>query len=412
MYITETTRPGPNGTGYRCVLLRQSYREGGQVKNRTLANLSPCTPQEIEAIRVALQHKDDLAVLGTLQKAPMQEGRSVGAVWVIYELARRLGIATALGTDVAGKWALWQVIARVIDQGSRLSAVRLAQTHAACAVLHLSRGFDENDLYDNLTWLADHQVTIERRLFTTRRGDHKPTLFLYDVTSSYLEGQCNAFAAFGSNRDGKAGKKHVVLGLLCDEEGLPVSVDVFAGNTPDMRTVAAQSTKVARRFGCERVTFVGDRGMIKSHQMEDLAQAGFHYITALTKPQVERLLKDQILQLALFTAQVCEVEHEGLRYIMRRNPLRAEEMAAVRDDKQRTMEQWVAKKNAYLAAHPRAQVAVALRECDTRLARLKVNAWLTGEAEERTLGLRVHAAAQREAAKLDGCHNAPAERGA
>ena len=404
MYITETTRPGPNGTVYRCVLLRQSYREGGQVKNRTLANLSHCTPQEIEAIRVALRYKDDLAVLGTLQKAPMQEGRSVGAVWVIYELARRLGIATALGTDVAGKLALWQVIARVIDQGSRLSAVRLAQTHAACEVLHLSRGFDENDLYDNLTWLADHQVTIERGLFTTRRGDHKPTLFLYDVTSSYLEGQCNAFAAFGYNRDGKAGKKQVVLGLLCDEEGIPVSVDVFAGNTPDMRTVAAQITKVARRFGCERVTFVGDRGMIKSHQMEDLAQAGFHYLTALTKPQVERGLKDQILQLALFTAQVCEVEHEGLRYIMRRNPLRAEEMAAVRDDKQRTMEQWVAKKNAYLAAHPRAQVAVALRECDTRLARLKVNAWLTGEAEERTLGLRVHAAAQREAAKLDGCY--------
>jgi hypothetical protein len=89
MYITETTRPGPNGTVYRCVLLRQSYREGGKVKNRTLANLSHCTPQEVEAIRVALQHKDDLAVLGTIQQAPLQEGRSVGAVWVLYEMARR-----------------------------------------------------------------------------------------------------------------------------------------------------------------------------------------------------------------------------------------------------------------------------------------------------------------------------------
>jgi hypothetical protein len=166
----------------------------------------------------------------------MHEGRSVGAVWVIYDMARRLGIEAALGTDFAGKLALWQVMARVIDQGSRLSAVRLAQTHAACEVLHLSRGFDENDLYDNLAWLADNQRTIERRLFTTRRGDRQPTLFLYDVTSSYLEGQCNAFAAFGYNRDGKTGKKQVVLGLLCDEEGMPVSVDVFAGNTPDMIT--------------------------------------------------------------------------------------------------------------------------------------------------------------------------------
>jgi hypothetical protein len=404
MYITETTRPGPHGTVYRCVLLRQSYREGGQVKNRTLANLSHCTPQEIEALRLALQHKDDLAVLSSWHQAPMQEGRSVGAVWVIYDMARRLGIEAALGTDFAGKLALWQVMARVLDQGSRLSAVRLAQTHAACEVLHLTRGFDENDLYDNLTWLADHQATIERRLFTTRRGDRKPTLFLYDVTSSYLEGQCNAFAAFGYNRDGKAGKKQIVIGLLCDEEGTPVAVDVWAGNTPDMSTVAAQITKVTRRFGCERVTFVGDRGMIKRPQMEALAQAGFHYITAITKPQVERLLKDQVLQLALFTAQVCEVEHTGVRYIVRRNPLRAEEMAAVRCAKQRSMEQWLAKKNAYLAAHPRAQAAVALRECRTKLTRLKIDDWLRGESEGRTLRLRVDVEAQREVAKLDGCY--------
>ena len=160
MYLTETTRIGANGTTYRCVLLRQSYREGRQVKNRTIANLSPCTPQEVTAIRLALQYKDDLTVLSTLKDASeMQEGRSIGAVWVLYDIARRLGIEAALGTDFAGKLALWQVIARVIDQGSRLSAVRLAQTHAACEVLQFARGFDENDLYDNLAWLADHQAT-------------------------------------------------------------------------------------------------------------------------------------------------------------------------------------------------------------------------------------------------------------
>jgi hypothetical protein len=172
----------------------------------------------------------------------------------------------------------------------------------------------------------------------------------------------------------------VVLGLLGDEEGMPVSVDVFAGNTPDMTTLAAQITQVARRFGCERVTFVGDRGMIKSHQIEALTQAGFHDITALTKPQVERLLTDKVLDLALFTAQVCAVEHQAIRYIVRRNPLRAEEMAAVRRDKQRRMEQWIAKKNAYLAAHPRAQAAVALRECHTKLIRLKIDDWLRGKS--------------------------------
>ena len=404
MYITETVRIAPNGTTYRCVLLRQSYREGSKVKNRTIANLSHCTPQEVEAIRLALQYKDDLTVSGALQEAPLHEGRSGGAVWVIYDMARRLGIEAALGKDGAGKLALWQVIARVIDQGSRLSAVRLAQTHAACEVLHMTRGFDENDLYDNLAWLADHQATIERRLCTTRRGDHKPTRFLYDVTSSYLEGQGNAFAAFGYNRDGKTGKPQVVSGLLCDEEGTPVSADVWAGNTPDMRTLAAQITKVARRFGCERVTFVGDRGMIKGPQIEELVQAGFHDITAVTKPQVERLLKANVLQLALFTAQVHAVEHEGTRYLVRRNPLRAEAMAAGRGDKQRSMEQWVARKNAYLTTHPRAQVAVALREAHTKLTRLQIAAWLTGAAEGRTISIRGHAEALQEAAKLDGCY--------
>ncbi|HSX80634.1 MAG TPA: IS1634 family transposase, partial [Candidatus Saccharimonadia bacterium] len=136
------------------------------------------------------------------------------------------------------------------------------------------------------------------------------------------------------------------MGVLGDEEGTPVAVDVWPGNPPDMPTVAAQITQAARRFGCQRVTFVGERGMIKSPQMEALVRAGFHDITALTKPQVERLLKDQILQLAPFTAQGCEVGHERRRYIVRRHPLRAEEVAAVRSDKQRSMAQWVAKKNA------------------------------------------------------------------
>jgi hypothetical protein len=405
MYITETTRIGANGTAYRCVLLRQSYREGGQVKNRTIANLSHCTPQEVAAIRLALQYKDDLTVLSALKDATeLQEGRSVGAVWVIDDTARRLGIETALGTNFAGKLALWQVIARVIAQGSRLSAVRLAQTHAACEVLQLSRGFDEDALYDNLAWLTAHQAPIARRWFTARRGACKPALFLSDVTSRYLEGHCNALAAFGYNRDRKAGKQQIVIGLLCDEDGAPVSTEVFAGNTPDLKTVAPQIAKVARRFGCERVTFVGDRGMLKRGQIAALARAGFHYITALTKPQIERLLTAGVFHLDLFTAQVCEVEHDGLRDLLRRNPLRAEEVAAGRHEKQRMVEQWVVQKNGYLHDHPRAQVAVALRELQRKLKRLKIEGWLTGEAEGRTLCVTVDGAAPQEAARLDGCY--------
>jgi hypothetical protein len=237
MYSIETTRPGPNGTMYRCVLLRRSYREGDKVKNRTIANLSHCTPQESEALRLALRYRDDLTVLGSVSTAlELQDGPSVGAVWTIYHVARQLGLDKALGTDFAGQLALWQVIARVMEHGSRRSAVRLAQPHAASELWGFTRGFNATDLYGHLAWLAAHQATIERRVFAARGGHHQPALCLYDVTSRYREGHCNALAAFGSNRDGKAGKPHVVVGLLCDEEGAPVSTDVFAGHPPDLAT--------------------------------------------------------------------------------------------------------------------------------------------------------------------------------
>ena len=178
----------------------------GKVKKCTVANLSHCTPGEIAAIKLALRYKEDLTALGSLKESvELEEGLSVGAVWAVYQVGKRLGIEKALGTDFEGKLALWQVMARVIDQGSRLSAVRLAQTHGACDVLEMRRGFDENDLYENLRWLAEHQGEIERRLFVFRRGKAKPQLFLYDVTSSYLEGEKNYFGNMDTVEMGRRG---------------------------------------------------------------------------------------------------------------------------------------------------------------------------------------------------------------
>jgi hypothetical protein len=142
------------------------------VKVSTFANLTHCDPKEIAAIELALPFKGNWATLGSLDKIQLSQGPSLGAVGVVVETARRLGIEPALGRDFAGQLALWQVAARVLDQGSRLSAVRWAQVHAACAVLGLRRGFDENDLYANLGWLSEHQQGIEKRLFRKRCGSH------------------------------------------------------------------------------------------------------------------------------------------------------------------------------------------------------------------------------------------------
>jgi len=404
MYISRAAWPSSNGKTYTSIYLRESYRDGDHVRKRDIANLTHCDPKQIAAIELALQFKGNLAALGSLDKIQLSQGSSVGAVWVIVETARRLGLDQALGRGFAGQLALWQVVARVLEQGSRLSAVRLAQVHAACDVLGIRRGFDENDLYANLTWLSEHQEAIEKRLFTQRRGPQKPELFLYDVTSSYLEGEDNAYAAYGYNRDGKKGKKQIVIGLLCDQQGTPVSTEVFRGNTQDPKTFAAQVQKASERFGCERVTFVGDRGMIKSGQVEDLSQAGFHYITAITKPQIDTLIEARLIQMELFAAEVCEVEREGVRYVLRRNPIRAEQLAASRADKQATAERLRQDRNRYLEQHPRAKVATAEKALRTKIAQLKIGAWLDVQTEGRALKLAVNQSALEEAARLDGCY--------
>ena len=403
MYIARALWPSSNGKTYQSIYLRESYRDGPHVRKRDIANLTHCDPKEVAAIELALKFKGDLSALGSLDHIQLRQGLSVGAVWTVYQVARRRGIDTALGHDFAGQLALWQVLARVLDQGSRLSAVRLAQVHAACDVLGIRRGFDENDLYANLGWLSQQQEQIEDRLFASRKG-HKPELFLYDVTSSYLEGQANALGAYGYNRDGKKGKKQIVIGLLCDEQGEPVSTEVFQGNTQDPATFASQVKKAKDRFGCECVTFVGDRGMIKSGQIRDLEQAGFHYITAITKPQIQTLLQAGVLQMDLFDVELCEVSQDDVRYVLRRNPLRAQELSASRADKKASVERVRENLDRYLREHPHAKTSTAERSVRAKIAQLKLDAWLTVEVEGRSLKLRVNQPVLDEISRLDGCY--------
>jgi transposase len=398
--VTNKSAPKNSKKIYQSVLLRESYREGGKVKKRTIANLSGCKPEEIAAIKLALKHKDDLAEIGSLKSVELQEGLSVGAVWTVYQMAKRTGIEKSLGKEFAAKLAIWQVIARVIEQGSRLSAVRLAQTQAACDVLDIRRGFDENDLYDNLKWLADNQEKIEDTLFSVRRGKTKPEIFLYDVTSSYLEGTKNYFGKYGYNRDGKKGKQQIVIGLLCDESGEPVSTEVFAGNTKDTQTFASQVKKAAERFGCERVTFVGDRGMIKIPQIKDLPK-GFHYITAITKPQINSLMDKGV---GLFDEDLFEIEDNDIRYILRRNPFRVEQINESRMSKRRSVEKLLKKKNIYLREHARAKVETSIKDVIKKIVQLKIDKWLGVISQERTLKLEIDDEALEEVSCLDGCY--------
>jgi hypothetical protein len=205
MYLAEI----PNRNSPPAILLRESFRQDGKVKNRTLANLSSWPAPRIDAFRRLLRGE-----LDTVSCSDPTSGPVFGVLHVLNQIAADLGITGALGHKRLGKLSLFLVLARVAHQGSRLSAVRWARDHAVAEVLGL-KAFDEDDLHEALDDLCARQDKIEKALWRnclTRTGT-PPALFLYDVTSSYLEGELDELGEFGYNRDGKRGKPQIVIGL-------------------------------------------------------------------------------------------------------------------------------------------------------------------------------------------------------
>ena len=213
MYVDES-KSHQHGKTYTRALIRESYRKDGKVKHRTIANISKCSPEEIEAIKLALKHKENIAkFIVEPVEIHVKQGLSVGAIFVLYKVAQEMGIVKALGNTKEARLSLWMALARLIYPGlSRLGTVRLAQRHAAVDVLCLDK-FNEDDLYKALDWIDANQQKIEKRMFQNRNPSKKPELFLYDVSSSYLEGTENELADFGYNRDKKKGKMQIVFGL-------------------------------------------------------------------------------------------------------------------------------------------------------------------------------------------------------
>jgi transposase len=394
---------------YEQILLRESYREPGAprsaVKKRTLLNLTSYAPKDIQAIEFALKHKNDLPKLRQLLagQIEMKPGPSVGAVWVLWRLCQDMGLSKIIGRSRSARLALWLIMARLIDQGSRLSAARLAQEHAGPEILGVT-DFDENDLYQAMDWLRRRQDKIENALFALRPPDTGRRLFFYDVTSSYLEGDKNELAEYGYNRDKKRGKKQIVIGLMCDASGDPVSIEVFEGNTADLSTFASQVKKAAERFGCREVTFVGDRGMIKSGQIEDLQEVGYHYITAITKPQIRGMLQAKAFQLTLFDETLYEIERHGARYVLRRNPVRAEDVAQKRASKLAKLRGLAETKNEYLAAHPKADSFKAYQAVWEKAEHLEISGLVTVKTVEGRITVEVNEEYLKRLTDLDGCY--------
>jgi hypothetical protein len=371
MYIAEI----PNRTSPPAVLLRESFRQDGKVRNRTLLNLSSWPKARIGALRRLLRGEFDHAFV-----SPPTCGPAFGLLHALKQAASDLGISSALGQKKLGKLALFLVLARVAHQGSRLSAVRWARDHAVAEVLGL-HPFDEDDLYEALDDLCASQGT-----------------------SSYLEGEHNALGEFGYNRDGKRGKLQIVIGLLADASGEPLAVRVFAGNTADPSTVAAQIEILTKQFAIEDVIFVGDRGMVKSAGKKALGEAGLRYISALTDPQIRLLLSKKTMQLELFAEQVCEAEADGVRYILRKNPEEARRIHHRLEDKLSQLRMKIVQRNELVEKSSRRQPEAGLAALRLWMARHKIASLVSLRLEGRKIVETADPQAELRALELAGCY--------
>jgi hypothetical protein len=328
----------PNRGSRPAILLRESYREGAKVKNRTLANLSDWPAEQIETLRAALRG-DKLVPAG--EGVEIVRSLPHGHVAAALGTARRIGLDRILphGLDHRRQLALALIVARLIDPAAKLATARALDETTAIHSLGMTLGLGSvsaKEIYATLDWLGAAQPAIEATL--ARRHLSDGTLVLYDVSSAHVEGRCCELARFGHPRNGRRDKMQIVFGLLCSADGCPIAVEVFEGNTGDPATLGHQIAKLKQRFGLRRVILVGDRGLITQARIgQEVQPAELDWITALRAPAIQKLAADDgPLQLSLFDerdlAEIQSPDFPGERLIVCKNLALAEERRRKRNE--------------------------------------------------------------------------------
>ena len=334
MYVARI----PNRGSPPAILLRESYRQGGKVKNRTLANLSHWPEPKVDALAQTLKGlppKLDLS-----QAFEITRSLPHGHVAAVLGTARRLGVEELIDATPSRTRDLVtaMLVAQVIDPGSKLAVARGLRAETATSSLGQLLGVascDEDDLYAAMDWALERKEVIENALVA--RHLVNGTLVLYDVSSAAFEGRTCPLGAIGHPRDGVKGRLQIVYGLLCSPAGIPIAIEVFEGNTADPNTLAAQISKLKNRFGLSRVCLVGDRGMLTHARIRDEVRPGqLDWVSALRAPQIKALVEEGALQLSLFDTQdlfeICSPEFPGERLVCCHNPALAEKRARKRQD--------------------------------------------------------------------------------
>ncbi|MGB6579563.1 MAG: IS1634 family transposase [Streptosporangiaceae bacterium] len=409
MYVVKV----PNRGSPPAILLRESYREAGKVKNRTLANLSAWPEAKVDALTRVLKGQPTAA-------APLDEAFEItrslphGHVAAVLGTARQLGLEELIDPVPSRHRDLVvaMAVAQVIAPDSKLAIARGLREETAASSLGevLALGScDEDDLYAAMDYLHGRQDTIQDAL--AARHLSGGTLVLYDVSSAAFEGRTCPLGAIGHPKDGVRGRLQIVYGLLTSRDGIPVAIEVFKGNTGDPATVAAQVTRVKDRFGIEKVVLVGDRGMLTAARLrEDVRPAALDWITALRAPQVKKLVRGGDLQLTLFDtqdlAEITTPDFPGERLVACKNPFLEAERARKRESLLAATEADLAK---IAAACTRARAPLRGRDkiavrVDRVLRRRKVAKHFTTEITDDSIGYARDQDSIAAEAKLDGIY--------
>jgi hypothetical protein len=333
MHVSTTTRRSGDRE-YTATLLRRSYRQDGKVKKETLANLSHLPAEAIDAIRRVLAGE---TLMNARDAFEIERSLPAGHVNAALAMARRLELPKLLERSSCRErdLCLAMILGRVICPGSKLGTVRTLGQSTLASELGVE-GADGDDLYLAMDWLLERQDRIEDRLAARHLADGE--MVLYDVSSSYFEGRTCPLGRLGYSRDGKLGLPQIIYGLLCDQEGRPVAVEVFTGELHDDATLPSQITKLKDRFGLSRVVVVADRGMVTRANIELLSQTdGVDWITALKAPTIKKLARSGVFQPSLFDEQnLGEITDPdafpGERLVVCRNPLIGSQRARKREE--------------------------------------------------------------------------------
>lgn len=333
MYIQYSTSK-QNGKTYTYPLLCRKYREDGKIKTEVVANLTKFPKETILAIQSSLKKGKEVLVL--LKDIVVKSSIDYGFVFVLIALMDRLRITEVLEKIVGerAKLVRLMIIGKIVTRGSKLCIFNWIKRNEAIAKkLNIDlTTLKLETLYETLGDLSHLQGKIERK-WNLYHKEEKDEIYLYDITSSYFEGTQNALSAYGYNRDGKKGKMQIVVGLITNKSGFPLGIEVFEGNENDHSTVPSQLQKIKTDYQASNIIFVGDRGMrirYNLEMMEAQESQGIEYITALSIEEIRSLIKEETLQLNLFSKDLAEVEEDGVRYVLCTNPELAKEHSQTR----------------------------------------------------------------------------------